>query len=151
MTRTSSLLLAGLVASIVATGCQTGPSHEGVDADGQQASAQNASYDKPGFHTEVEDGRLWVLRPGQEKSEKHATLIAAGPEGMSVKALDRETALEYVATKPGFEVKMVEGRLWILKPGQEMSEKHVTRIAAGPQRTTLKALDNETMEEYLAQ
>jgi hypothetical protein len=100
-----------------------------------------------------DDGRLWVLRTGEEKSEKHITLVGAGPQGMTVKALDRATALEYMATKSGFEVEVDEdGRLWIFRSGQphEKSEKHVTRVGAGPLGTTIKALDRETLDAYMA-
>jgi hypothetical protein len=105
---------------------------------------------KPGFSVHVEDGRLWVLKPGQEKGEKHVTLIGAGPRGMTIKALSKDTALEYVATKPGFEVTIEDGRLWVLKPGQEKHEKHVTRIGAGPNGMTVKAVDRDTLDAYLA-
>lgn len=103
---------------------------------------------KPGFDVEIEDGRLWVLRSGQEKSEKHATLIGAGPQGLTVKALDRETALEYLGSKPGFDVDVEDGRLWVLTPGQEKSEKHATAIGAGPLNTSVKALDQDTLNAY---
>jgi predicted type IV restriction endonuclease len=105
---------------------------------------------KPGFDVEVADGRLWVLKPGQEKGGKHVTLIGAGPQGMTLRALDMDTALEYLAAKPGFDVEAADGRLWVLKPGQEKSGKHVTRIGAGPQNATVRALDAETLESYLA-
>ncbi|MGM0476961.1 MAG: hypothetical protein ACQERR_07265 [Pseudomonadota bacterium] len=112
--------------------------------------SEDSHLNRAGFKTSVEDGRLWVLRPGEEKSEKHATLINAGPRGMTVKALDRETALEYLATKPGFEVSVEDERLWVLRPGEEKSEKHATLINAGPQGMTVKALEQETAQEYLA-
>jgi hypothetical protein len=112
--------------------------------------AEADPYARPGFVTLEEAGRLWVLRPGQEKSEKHVTLVGAGPRGMTIKALDRNTALEYIAARPGFQVTVEAGRLWVLRPGQEKSEKHITLVGAGPLGTTLKALDRETIEAYLA-
>ena len=104
---------------------------------------------KPGFQVEIEDGRLWVLRPGEKKSDKHVTLIGAGPRGMTLKALDRQTAQAYLAARPGFKVEIEDGRLWVLKPGQQKSDKHVTRIGAGPGGMTVKALDRETLTAYL--
>jgi NADPH-dependent glutamate synthase beta subunit-like oxidoreductase len=69
---------------------------------------------------------------------------------MTLRALDMDTALEYLAAKPGFEVEAADGRLWVLRPGQEKSGKHVTRIGAGPRNATVRALDAETLESYLA-
>lgn len=104
---------------------------------------------KPGFEVEIEDGRLWVLRPGEEKSDKHSTMIGAGPRNMTIKALEDDTILEYIASKPGFEVAIEDGRLWVLNPGEEMSEKHSTAIGAGPRNLTVKALDQSTIDLYL--
>lgn len=62
-------------------------------------------YDKPGFVTEVEDGRLWVFKEGSEELKqfrqhgepaKQFTIIGAGPEGMTVKAASQETLDEYI-------------------------------------------------------
>lgn len=116
-------------------------------ADTAEASA---TVGRQGFETRMEDGRLWVLRPNQEPSEKHVTLIGAGPGGVTIMALDRDTALAYLATKPGFDVRIEDGRVWVLRPGQEPSEKHVTLIGAGPMGTTLKAIDSDTALAYLA-
>ncbi|MBI1372617.1 MAG: hypothetical protein GC159_07630 [Phycisphaera sp.] len=70
---------------------------------------------------------------------------------MSIKALDKDTAIEYLAAKDGFVTKVEEGRLWVFKSGgdMEMSEKHVTRVGAGPMGMTIKALDKDTIETYL--
>jgi hypothetical protein len=116
----------------------------------EKDTALSYLYHKPGFDVEVVDGRLWVLRPGQEKSEKHITLVGAGPRRMTMKALDRDTALHYIASKPGFNVEVENGRLWVLRPGQEKSEKHITLVGAGPRNTTVKALDKNTAIHYLA-
>ena len=105
---------------------------------------------KPGFEVEVSEGRLWVLKPDQKKSEKHVTLIGAGPKGMTLKALTNDTALEYLASKPGYQIEADGGRLWVLKPGEKKSEKHVTLIGVGPRNTTMRALNMETLESYLA-
>jgi len=105
---------------------------------------------KAGFELAMEDGRLWVLRAGQERSEKHVTLVGAGPNRMTIKSADKATAYAYLAAKPGFDVEVEDGRLWVLAPGQTRSEKHVTFVGAGPARLTLKALDRETALLYLA-
>ncbi len=147
MNRTTLLLIGALAGGLVLGGCQTAMKETSASA---QPVAAQGPYDKPGFQVEVDDGRLWVLKPGQEKSGKHVTLIGAGPQGMTLRALDQDTALEYLAAKPGFEVEIQEGRLWVLKPGQEKSGKHVTLIGAGPQGMTLRALDQDTALEYLA-
>jgi len=108
---------------------------------------------KPGFITQVEDGRLWVFKQGSDmkKSDKHATLIGAGPAGMTIKALDKDTAIQYVAHKEGFVTMVEDGRLWVFREGVEtkLSDKHVTRIGAGPMKMTVKALDKDTLLAYL--
>jgi hypothetical protein len=154
-----SLKLSLLAAAITVTtlGCAT-TSEEVKSASTAAAApvtaaavaAVTSDYNKPGFFTEVVDGRLWVLKAGEKRSDKHVTWIGAGPNGMTLKALKEETALHYLASKPGFEVEIIDGRVWVLKPGQKRSDKHVTRIGAGPRNTTVKAPDEATMNEYLA-
>ncbi|MFG0468276.1 hypothetical protein ACF8LF_27155 [Pseudomonas putida] len=72
------------------------------------AGVANASqYDKPGFVTEVEDGRLWVFRADSQELKdfkasgepaKQFTDIGTDPEGMTVKAADEQTLKEYLET-----------------------------------------------------
>ena len=72
---------------------------------------------------------------------------------MTIKALDKNTALEYIASKPGFEVAVDDdGRLWIFPAGaaKEMPEKHITRVGAGPLGSTIKCADRETLDNYMA-
>jgi hypothetical protein len=69
-------------------------------------------YDKPGFVTQVQDGRLWVFKDGSKDladmqknglPEKAVMRIAAGPDGMTVKAPDDATIQAYLdagATAP---------------------------------------------------
>ena len=149
MKHTSALIVTSLAVLLIGTGCQSKPvSETATTSESRQADAP--FYVKPGFQVEAEDGRLWVLKPGEKKSGKHVTLIGAGPQRMTVKAVSNDTALEYLATKQGFEVEVVDGRLWVLKPGEKKSGKHVTLIGAGPKGMTLKALSNDTALEYLA-
>lgn len=147
MKRISLVLMATLAGGMMLSGCQSAMKDTSSAAP---SAAAAGPYDKPGFEVEVDDGRLWVLKPGEETSGKHVTLIGAGPQAMTVRALEQDTALEYIAAKPGFEVAVEDGRLWVLKPGQEQSGKHVTLIGAGPRGMTLRALDQDTALEYLA-
>jgi hypothetical protein len=73
------------------------------------ATGQNStSFSKPGFYTEVKEGRLWVLRDGsKELAEfkkdgelaKQVTRIGAGPNGMTIKSSDVEVIDDYLAAK----------------------------------------------------
>lgn len=65
-------------------------------------------YDKPGFVTKVEDGRLWVFKEGSkelEQFEQHGepsvsvANIGGGPEGMTVKAPSQAVLEEYQSAK----------------------------------------------------
>lgn len=65
-----------------------------------------SAYAKPGFHTEMEDGRLWVFKEGSEELEnyrskgelaKHVVRPGAGPGGMTLKAPDAETLDSYLS------------------------------------------------------
>jgi hypothetical protein len=126
-------------------------------------------YGKPGFAVKAdEDGRVWVFREGskeiaqfelQGELTKHVTRPRAGPGGVTLKAPDTETILEYVAACDGFETFVREGRIWVFRPGtKELAEflksgepaKQVTRIGAGPLRMTVKGPDAETIDAYLA-
>jgi hypothetical protein len=134
-----SKLTAVLFIFVLLTGCRSTASDDAATL-----------HAKPGFVTIEEDGRLWVLRPGEKPSEKHITLVGAGPGGMTIKALEKDTALAYIATAPGFNVEIEEGRIWVLRPGEEKSEKHITLVGAGPMGMTIKALNKETAQEYIA-
>ncbi len=143
----TSGLAAGLaIATILGAGCTaTGDkSCCGPCSPKQACAAFNTSVD--------EEGRLWILRDGEEKAEKHITMVGAGPGGATVKALSKDTVIEFMARKPGYNVVVDDGRLWVFKAGEsnEMTEKHVTLIGAGPIGTTLKAADRETAIEYIA-
>ncbi len=148
----SALLLA-------AVGCRSNAARGEAPASPREANlATDAAADRPetpfarsGFRTEIEDGRLWVLADGQEKGEKHVTLVGAGPCGMTLKAVDRDTALRYLGCKPGFAVRIEEGRVWVLRPGESPTEKRVTLLGEGPLGSTLMASDYATALAYLGQ
>jgi hypothetical protein len=123
---------------------------------------------KPGFFTEMKEGRLWVFREGDDELArfrsggelaKHVTRVKAGPGGVTVKAPDTETLDAYMTARDGFYTQMVDGRLWVFVDGSSDLEsfrggnepaKHVTRVKAGPGGVTVKAPDTETLDAYLA-
>lgn len=137
-----------------------------VNASSHEATARD--YARPGFVTKIEDGRLWVFIPGSKELEKfekagelakHVIRPAAGPNRITLKAPDSETADAYMLAKPGFITRIEDGRLWVFKVGSKEFEKfekagelakHIIRPAAGPNRMTLKAPDAETADAYLA-
>lgn len=90
-----SLIVAAAL-SVAAVGC----------ANSQGGGGQKAaSFDKPGFVTEVHDGRLWVFRKdAKELAEfkkngelgKQVTRVGAGPNKMTMKAPDAETIDAYL-------------------------------------------------------
>jgi hypothetical protein len=64
----------------------------------------SSSYDKPGFVTKVEDGRLWVFKEGSKELEQfqqygeptvNVSRIGEGPEGMTLKAPSQEVLDAY--------------------------------------------------------
>lgn len=72
------------------------------------ASVSFASqYDKPGFVTKVEDGRLWVFREDSAELKdfeahgepaKQFTEVGNGPDGMTVKSGDPQALKDYLST-----------------------------------------------------
>lgn len=70
------------------------------------ALADAEPHARPGFYTQVEEGRLWVFRSGSEELKafkkdgelaKSVSRIGAGPDGMTIKAPDAETIDAYLA------------------------------------------------------
>jgi hypothetical protein len=127
-----------------------------------------SSFDKTGYTTFVEDGRLWVFRSGSkaltqfmEHGEPAKVVIrpAVGPNRMTVKATDVETIQGYLLSKPGYVTFVEDGRLWVFRSdSKELTQfmergepaKVVIRPAAGPNRMTIKATDVETIEGYMS-
>lgn len=65
-------------------------------------------YDKPGFVTQIEEGRLWVFKEGSKELEQfrqhgeptvNVSRIGEGPEGMTLKAPSQEVLEEYADRK----------------------------------------------------
>lgn len=155
-------------------------------ADSAASGLPSSQFDKAGFVTKVDDGRLWVFKKdAKELAEfikhgelvKSVTRVGVGPNRMSVRAADAATIDAYLAAEPktvnaapvaaaadpyaraGFVTKMKDGRLWVFKEGaKELAEfekhgelvKSVTRVAAGPNRESVRAADTETIDAYLA-
>lgn len=108
-----------------------------------------ATFEKPGFLVEIEDGRVWARRPDQVKSAVCVTWLQALPGNVTLRAPDADTALAYLAAREGFEVQIDDGRIWVLREGQVPGPIRVTRVNAGPRGRTLMAVDRETLDAYL--
>jgi hypothetical protein len=122
---------------------------------------------KPGFVTFIDDGRLWVFVPGSEdlaeyekagEPAKSVTRVRAGPGGMTIRAPDGTIIDSYLAAADGFETFIVDGRIWVFRPGSEDLEeyqrvgepaKNVTKVRAGPGGMTVKSGDMGTITDYL--
>ena len=72
------------------------------------ACATTPSLSKPGFYTEVKDGRLWVFRDGSKELAEfrqhgepanQVTRIGGGPNGMTIKSSDAKVIDDYMAAK----------------------------------------------------
>lgn len=105
---------------------------------------------KDGWHTDYQDGILWVFRAGSEsladylahgEPGKNATVIGEGPLGVSVRSEDKSAIVEYLADKPGFHVEVSDGLLWVFHEGSEaLAEfervgepgKNATLVGIGP-------------------
>jgi acylphosphatase len=125
-------------------------------------------HEKEGFVLIEEDGRLWVFHEGSADLEKfraegepakQVIRPAAGMNGVTLKATASETIDEYLTTLPGWVTIMEDGRLWVFKAGSEDLEKflsvgepakQVVRPLAGPYGLTIKGVDTEQIDEYLA-
>ena len=111
--------------------------------------APSSEFDKVGFNTAIEDGRLWVFKQGSKEIAefvqhgelvKSVTRIAVGPNRMTVRAADTGTIDAYLAAepktinaspsaaadpyaRPGFVTKVKDGRLWVFKEdAKELAE-----------------------------
>lgn len=171
---TGWILLAG---GLALAGCASPKGKSAQDGGGAAAPAADAMavteeasetdrFDKPGFYTYPDGERLWVFRHDAKELQKfvdsgdlgkRVVIPRAGPEGRTVKAPDRETVIEYMAQKPGFETRMKEGRLWIFRAGSKNvttfdaggePAKRVTFVKQGPLDTTLMAFDRAVLDDW---
>ena len=131
-------------------------------------SKDAAAYAKPGFYTQLDDGRVWVFQEGSKELEdfrtkgkpaKHTVRPGAGPGGITLRGPDSDTLALYIATKPGFYVALDGGRLWVFEEGSKELEdyrtkgkpaKHTVRPGAGPEGMTLRGPDGETLDKYMS-
>jgi hypothetical protein len=139
----------------------------GCSQQTRTADVQISQFDKPGFTTIEQDGRLWIFQIGSEELAdfrqhgelaKHVTCPAAGPQGMTVKAPDMGTIQAYMSARPGYVTFVEDGRLWVFEEGSEELQqyrehgelaKHVTKIGVGPMGMTVKGPDSDVVNEYL--
>jgi hypothetical protein len=133
-----------------------------------KSSVDRSPYNKRGFVTFEDDGRLWVFTTDSPELPqylaggelaKHVIRPGAGPGKMTLKSPDAETIDAFLTAKNGFVTKVVDGRLWIFREGSDELKsfetdgepaKYVTRPAAGPGGMTVTAVDNDTIIDYLA-
>jgi hypothetical protein len=176
------VVFAVVAAALVVTGCHH--THEAPDNDnGKQpdAHAENqvkaaeaaapgipsAGFDKGEYVTLMHEGRVWVFAKGSDdlksflagnEPAKNVSLPKAGPGGYTLRSTELSTLQGYLAARDGFVTELVEGRIWVFRPGSEdfatfrrtgEPAKYVIRPAAGPLRMTVKAPDDGTMADYL--
>ncbi len=168
----------GIFALLVFVGCASSaaPAPPAVEESSATAAPQAkeepavdlSAYEREGFVVEMEDERLWVFHEGSEDYQqfletgepaKQVVRPKAGPGGITLKSTESSTIDEYLFTLPGFFARMEEGRLWIFKTGTEELEeflrtgepaKQVIRPGGGPYGMTIKAVDVETIDEFMA-
>lgn len=132
------------------------------------SSTTTETFDKPGFKTFVEDGRLWVFPvPSEDLSQfltsgepdKCVVQPGIGPMGMTVKSNDSSVIEQYIVSKKGFATHVEDGRLWVFEnESDELAEfnrtgepaKCVVRPSIGPAGMTIKSSDGDVIDSYLA-
>ncbi|MEZ6120683.1 MAG: hypothetical protein R3C28_29475 [Pirellulaceae bacterium] len=141
--------------------------HFAPDGTVVKTSVDKGEFNKKGFVTALENGRLWVFRLGTSQiaewaskgaPEKSVTMPGAGPQGMTMKAFDKETIVAYNSAADGFVTFEEDGRLWFFAEGsddladylaQGEPAKSVTRPGAGPSGMTVKSTEADTLDKYL--
>ncbi|MES2918805.1 MAG: hypothetical protein V4729_09340 [Pseudomonadota bacterium] len=72
------------------------------------AALADSPHDKPGFYTQIEDGRLWVFQEGSKELEQfkahgepsvNVSRIGDGPEGMTLRAPSQAILDAYLSAK----------------------------------------------------
>ncbi|MDZ7582408.1 MAG: hypothetical protein U5R30_17935 [Deltaproteobacteria bacterium] len=93
---------------IVLTGCASNDAAITANT-AKGVGTEAATYARPGFHTEMHDGRLWVFKEGSKELEefraqgelaKHVIRPGAGPGGITLKGPDAATLDSYLSTQP---------------------------------------------------
>ncbi len=150
-----------VLAAVVTIGCAA------RDLD---AANHGTNYDRPGYVTAVEDGRLWVFIAGSKEAQaytadkskpaKHVVRPGAGPNRMTIRSPEFEIIDGYLMWKPGFVTAVQDGRLWVFKEGTKEADayiaakskpaKHVVRPGAGPNGMTIRSPEFDIIDAYLA-
>ena len=169
MVKVRSVILGmiGFSALLLFAGCATGASASATEESATEVTDVSA-YEREGFVVEMEDGRLWVFHEGSEDYQqfletgepaKQVVRPSAGPGGITLKSTESATIDEYLFTLPGYFARMEDGRLWIFRAGSEELEeflvtgepaKQVIRPGGGPYGMTIKAVDVEVIDEFMA-
>ena len=96
----------GIACVVGLTAC--GTARTGTIANATPSASTATAYNKPGFVTEVRDGRLWVFRENSTELQefrtqgelgKSVTRVGGGPNGMTIRAADAQTLDDYLAGK----------------------------------------------------
>jgi hypothetical protein len=135
------------------------------------ANADTYDYFTPNqFVTKTKNGRIWVFRPGSEGLKEftttggvgdHVTLVGVGPDGETMKSPEKENIVGYLLAEKGFVVAHNKntGRMWVFSAGSEELRsfqaghepaKMVTKVGAGPMGKTIRAVEKDTIDAYLA-
>jgi len=142
--------------------------HYAPTGDVVKTSVDRDGLAKPGFAAIESDGRVWVFHlPSKNLADKFingepaksVTIPAAGPRGLSLRAVEKDTIVDYLAAKEGFQSKMIDDRLWVYSDtdeeaaavfGGEEPAKNATIPAAGPLGISLRSTDLDTIVAYIA-
>jgi hypothetical protein len=143
------------------------PASTATEMKAEEKKLDISMYEREGFSVVMEDGRLWVFHKDSEdykkfletgEPAKQVVRPGAGPGGITLKSTENDTINEYRYTLPGFFVRMEDGRLWVFKTASPDLEaflktgepaKQVIMPGAGPEGVTVKAVDVETINEYM--
>lgn len=155
----------GAVSSASSPSASSMTSASGAPSAATQAAS--ASFDRPGYTTILENGRLWVFRTGSKElakfhkegePAKSVTRPGGGPNRMTIKAVDAATLDGYMMSNGGYAAFIDDGRLWVFRAGsKDLSQflqhgepaKSVTRPGGGPDRMTIRAVDAATIDGYM--
>ncbi|HVR28750.1 MAG TPA: hypothetical protein VMS86_04385 [Thermoanaerobaculia bacterium] len=86
-----------------------------------------------------------------------ATVLAV--TGLPAAAANRDTGAAAEYAKPGFRVALEDGRLWVFREGSQELQgflehgepaRQVVRPGGGPDGLTIKAVDGDVIDAYMA-
>ncbi len=171
MKSTNYFTLLTLLGIVFLGACESTSNSSTSEADSGSVIKHTPSTVQAGYITfQTDEGHTWVFRDNSEtlhkfaKGEelaKHTTKLVSTPAGVKTYKSDNiETLVGYLAMKPGYAARVLDGYLWVfytnspelsvVDSGGELA-KHVTKIAnvAGDVRT-IKAPSIEIVKAYLA-